>query len=172
MLKEKQTYIDKPALVLKVAQACWAANKYFVLACSQSHYQRIRAELREGIQGVEAAYQLIKEIENTYKDTASEDLPQIRNTLYHMAGYFKNLTPRKDRREMDQFIQESPKKALDRLEVLTVEHEVEYLLHTRLWKRQREDAFNNLAVPLRHKGTIYPPYTLWLENDYVVQICD
>lgn len=167
-MKENEIRSNHPTFVLKAAQSIWAANKYFVLACSQNHYKAIREYLRPEINNFDAAYTLMKEIEDTYHHTPSAQLPQITNALYHMAGYFKQLVSNEDRRYMGELIPINPSKALQELDRLTRHHNIEYLLHTRLFEKQRKVEFNNIPTSLRHHGVTYPPYTLWWINDEVI----
>lgn len=160
-----RTYLKDPKLVLKAAQSVWATNKYYVLACSQEAYLNVRQLLRPDQVELLAAYEVLQQVEHEFKDVERADLPQIENSLFHVAGYFKTIYSNQERQEMHILIQENPAKALKKLAGSTYQHQIAYLTQSRLWSSERKTSFNEVRGEIRHKGIIYPPKTfMWHGN--------
>lgn len=136
--------------VQKASEAVWAANKYFVLACSQ--------------QDLLSAYQQLHETEITHQTIASRDLPELSNALCHVLGYFKQELSQQDRQRINDQIKTEPEKALQALETLTFKHRKSYLMPCRLWQRDR--FFNEVPVAMMFEGHHFEAYTWRWCGDY------
>lgn len=165
-MDEKKT---EQKLVLKVAEKVWAANKYFVLACSQQQYLKIRQYLRPDNPQLIAAFETLQAVEEQFRYVERAKLPQIENSLYHMAGYFKTFLSNEQRRAMDVLIRQDPHEALQQLEQYTSQFAVQYLAISRVWPSQQETVFNELPVSIKHKGETYLAKSLTWHGDYVVE---
>ena len=126
----QENIITDEKLVLQAAQAIWAMNKYLVLACNQQDYQKVRTYLKANDRDLTAAYRILRNIETTYGQVPTEELPQLSNALYHMAGYFKKLVSSEERQKMSNSIQTNFSQALTLLEENTQKYQVHYLLHS------------------------------------------
>ncbi|MBB6449643.1 hypothetical protein HNR44_001621 [Geomicrobium halophilum] len=153
--------------IQKASESVWAANKYFVLACSQKQYQSIREDFRPDQRHLLSAYQQIQETENTYQTVTSGDLPELSNALYHLLGYFKQELSQEHRQMLNEEIKKEPQKVLRELETLTFEYRKSYLMPCRLW--QRDKAFNEVPVAMKIEGQHFEPYTLHWCGDYIIQ---
>ncbi|SDI68663.1 DUF1722 domain-containing protein [Natribacillus halophilus] len=151
----------------KAAEAVWAANKYFVMACSQAQYRQISTAFRPDQRDLLHAYEQLSEIERAHQTVASANLPELTNALYHMLGYFKKELCRDERQQMNQLITNKPETALQDLEKLTFEHEKPYLMPCRLWRRQI--GFNEVPVAMKIGGSRYAPYTWKWYGDHLKQ---
>lgn len=162
--------IDEQKFVLKAAQAVWAANKYFVLACGQEYYLRIRYLLRPDVRELEAAYDVLTEVATKFKTIKSEELPQLINALFHIAGYFKEKLSTEERQQLNHLIQTNPHLALDRLEDYTFAFNIDYLCVSTIWQKHRMYAFDEVPVGLKHKGITYEERQLaWKGNHVLVK---
>lgn len=161
---------DEQKLVLKTAQAVWAANKYFVLACGQEYYLQIRYLLRPDVCQLEAAYEVLTEVATKFKTVKSEELPQLINALYHIAGYFKEKLSNKERQQLNHLIQENPNLALEMLEKYTFAFNIDYLCVSTIWQKHRMHPFDEVPVVLKHKGIVYVERQLaWKGNHILVK---
>ncbi|GAA0599143.1 hypothetical protein GCM10009001_14270 [Virgibacillus siamensis] len=160
--------MDDEKLVLKTAQAVWAANKYFVLACSQQNYQKIRQHLRPDVKEFNVAYQLMEETDSRFRNVPSGQLPQIINALQHIAGYFKKQLPAGAKHNLNVLIRKNPSQAIRELEQLAGIHHVDYLLYSRLWERLRERPFHKVPYRLKHQSKELPQSSLYWMGDHVV----
>lgn len=160
--------INDSKLVLKAAQSVWAANKYFVLACDQEAYRDIRKLLRPDKLELTAAYAVLKRTEEKYHLIPSQDLPQISNALYHMAGYFKKQWSSKQRQKLNSLIKSNPEQALVQLEEQSHLYEIDYLINTRLWKSERVKPFNDVPIPLKHERDVFQTNHLLWEGEHVI----
>lgn len=169
IIMEKETkIICNQRLILKAAQSVWAANKYFVLACSQQQYRKVREHLRPENVKLVKAYEVLSDVYTAFKEVPSTDLPQITNALYHISGYFKKVLPSAARQELDMLIQVNPKEALRILESYTLHYQVDYLLNCSLWPSKRGNCFNQITALLKDKGKTYPPNTLYWNGNSVI----
>ncbi|MFB4162117.1 DUF1722 domain-containing protein [Geomicrobium sp. JSM 1781026] len=153
--------------VSKAAEAVWAANKYFVLACSQSAYRDIRHHLRPNERDVNAAFLRLKEIDRTYRGVHSADLPELSNALYHLLGYFKSDLLTEERQYLQTRVKEDPEEVLEKLETYTFAYDKTYLKSCRLWQRDR--SFSLVPVGLKIEGELSEAYVWDWQGDY---ICD
>lgn len=122
-----QQRINNEKDVLKAAQAVWATNKYFTLACNQQDYYTVRQYLKPKHLKLYDTYKLLKHIHTKFQDVHSGDLPQISNALFHMLGYFKKMLPDSKRQELNNLIKENPQKALLEIEYYSSLYKVTYL---------------------------------------------
>lgn len=160
--------IENPKLVLKAAQAVWAANKYFVLACNQRDYLQIRQDLRPDVLRLEKVYATLDDVWKQFSDVKTEQLPQLKNALYHISGYFRGKLPDEKRQEMDGLIRTDPKLALEKLEKYTFELNIEYLQMSTLWQRHRTKPFDEVPIAMKHKSVIYLKNQLCWKGNYVL----
>lgn len=163
-----QERIDTKKEVLKAAQAVWATNKYFTLACSQQDYYRIRQYLKAEELKLQDTYKLLKHINRKFQDVKSEDLPQISNALFHMLGYFKKMLPFSKRQALNELIKEHPKQALLELEYYSSLYKIRYLSQSNIWPSQRMQAFNQVNLSIPHNGVTYSPNELLWMGDYLM----
>ena len=163
----QENIITDEKLVLQAAQAIWAMNKYLVLACNQQDYQKVRTYLKAIDRDLTAAYRILRNIETTYGQVPTEELPQLSNALYHMAGYFKKLVSSEERQKMSNSIQTNFSQALTLLEENTQKYQVHYLLHSRFWPQDREKPFNLVPVALKHHNVTYEANELLWYGDYL-----
>ena len=168
MGKDKLLIANKKAM-LRAAQSVWAANKYFVLACSQDDYNEIRRLLKSSNKEIITVYKLLKAVDTLFQTVPSGELPQIQNALYHIAGYFKKIVSKEKRDEIIYLIESNPMGAIRELEYLTKKHHVEYLLYARIWTTLREKPFNIVPIKLKTDGKVYNANELvWLEDHLTV----
>lgn len=167
-MKNSTKEISNRKFVLKAAQSVWAANKYLVLACDQEAYRDIRQLLKPQNPKLTTAYIMLKNTEEKYRSLPSHELPQISNALYHMAGYFKMYWSSNERQEINNLIKRDPEQALAQLEEQSHLHEIEYLLRTRLWNRERVKPFNNVPISLKHESATYEANQLLWEKELVI----
>lgn len=160
--------IDNQKVVLKAAQTIWATNKYFALACGQQYYRKIREYLKPNHVELDAAFQLLKQIDEEFKLVPTEELPQISNALYHMAGYFKTLLPHHDRQKLNQLIKENAYEALHQLQNDTVYYKVNYLAKSNIWPSQRSNLFNQVNISITDNGITYAPNELLWEGTHLI----
>lgn len=163
----QEKIITDEKLVLQAAQSVWAMNKYLILACSQRDYQDIRKLLNQGNQDLQAAYKILKNAIDTYKDVPTKNLPQVTNALYHIAGYFKENISGEERQTMNAMILTNPDKALEELEAYSRNLEVDYLLSSSIWSGARAKPFNLVPIALTDKGKTYEPNALLWRGSYV-----
>lgn len=163
----QENIINDDKLVLQAAQAVWAMNKYFVLACNQQDYREVRKLLRLEVHDLTAAYNILKNNELTYYGIPTESLPQVSNALFHMAGYFKKLTSHEERQEMNNLILTNPSQAVALLEENTRRHQVRYLLQSRFWTCDREKPFNLVPIAIVHNNITYEANELMWHGDYL-----
>nr|WP_289037913.1 DUF1722 domain-containing protein [uncultured Allobacillus sp.] len=163
----QENRITDEKLALKAAQAIWAMNKYLVLACNQQDYQKVRTYLKANGRDLTAAYKILRNIETTYGHVPTEELPQLSNALYHMAGYFKKLVSSEERQRMNHYIQTNPSQALTLLEENTQKYHVRYLLHSRFWPQDREKPFNLVPIALKDHNVTYEANELLWHGDYL-----
>ncbi|HET7578421.1 MAG TPA: DUF1722 domain-containing protein [Bacillales bacterium] len=154
--------------VLKAAEAVWAANKYFVLGCSQKHYLQIRSHFRPDQRDLSSAYRLLEQTEDDFRSVVVSDLPELPNALQHVMGYFKKLWTQEDKQALNIMIKEHPEKALRYLEEQSFLHHVDYLLPCRLWPKNRAKPFNGVPISITENGQSYPPYTWLWKGDHLV----
>lgn len=167
-MNKDELWIDEPKFVMKAAHAVWAANKYYILACRQQAYLKIRQLLRtENIQ-LQAAYDVLENVINQFKDVKRKDLPQLENALYHIAGYFKKNLTKKQRQQLTLLIQKDPEEALDRLEYYSCMFNVDYLKNTTLLQENNEKLFNEVPIELTYKNVTYPKGELFWKGHYVL----
>lgn len=168
MIIKKNKIITDEKLVLRAAEIVWARNKYLILACSQRDYCEVRKLLRQGERDLKAAYHILKNAQDTFGDVPTENLPQVSNALYHIAGYFKKLIPQEDRQIMNLMIQTNPRKALVELEINTQRFSINYLLDSRIWPELRIEPFNLVPIHLLGKDKIYPASEILWKGDHLV----
>ena len=160
--------IDEPKFVMKAAHAVWAANKYFVLACRQQDYLKIRELLKPEKIQIQAAYDVLENVVHQFSDVKSKDLPQLENALYHIAGYFKKKLTTEQRQEMNCLIQDNSEEALAKLEEYKSLFNIEYLQNTTLWQGSRAKPFNEVPVELTYKNVTYQKGELFWKGSYVL----
>lgn len=160
--------IENHKFVLKAAQAVWSANKYFVLACSQQHYLQIRRALRPDNPQLKLTYDILDDVSQQFSAIKTDQLPQLANALYHIAGYLKNKLPNEERQKIDNCIRTNPSAALQLLEKHIFHFNIEYLQMSTLWQKHRTKPFYEVPVELRHKGIIYQENQLHWKGDYVL----
>ncbi|MBR7554797.1 DUF1722 domain-containing protein [Allobacillus sp. GCM10007491] len=163
----QENIITDEKLVLKAAQAIWAMNKYLVLACSQKDYQQIRKLLQAENRDLSAVYNILENIETTYGHIPTEELPQLSNALYHIAGYFKKLVSNEERQEINYLIQTNASQALTILKENTRKYQVRYLLHSRFWTHDRTKPFNLIPIAMNHHNITYKANELVWHGDYL-----
>lgn len=163
-----QQRINDEKNVLKAAQAVWATNKYFTLACNQKDYYSIREFLKPNHLKLNDTYKLLKHLNAKFQAVHSEDLPQISNALFHMLGYFKKKLPDSKRQELNQLIKDNPKKALLELERYSSFYKVTYLAQSNIWSSQRTQPFNQVNIPITDNGVTYSPNELLWMGDYLM----
>lgn len=168
IMKKRLNDADDPKLAMKLAQHIWANHKYFVLACSQQHYLKIRQYLKPHAFEMEAAYETLKEVVTSYYEVEAIKYPQLGNALYHVAGYFKKYLSDERRQALNNMIQTDSALALKQLEKNTFLYDVTYLKSSTLWERNRLLPFNQNTLPIKHKGVIYQANELTWEEDTVV----
>lgn len=167
-MKEQENRIDEPKFVMKAAHAVWAANKYFVLACRQQDYLKIRELLKPEKIQTQAAYEVLESVVHQFSDVKSKDLPQLENALYHIAGYFKNQLTKEQRQQLNCLIQDHPEEALARLDHYRRLFDIDYLQNTTLWQGSRAKLFNEVPVELSYKNVTYPKGELIWKGHYVL----
>lgn len=160
--------IDSESLVLKAAQAVWAANKYFILACSQQDYRNIRNCLKPQQLNLNLAYQLIKKHQLRFQSVPGHLLPEIENTLYHMAGYFKKSLKSNQKAALNELIKQDAAKSFHLLEQYTIDFQVGYLLQSNIWRSNRWKTFNMVKKTLKDKGSVYKANELIWYGDYCI----
>lgn len=160
--------IDDQKFVLKTAQAVWAANKYFVLACGQEYYLQIRYLLRPDVCQFEAAFDVLTEVATKFKTIKNEELPQLINALYHIAGYFKEKLSTEERQQLNHLIQTHPNLALDMLEEYTFAYNIDYLCVSTIWQKNRMHSFDEVPVVLKHQGNVYVERQLTWKGNHVL----
>lgn len=143
-MTKKQT-IHEEKTVIKGAEAVWGANKYFVLACSQRRYLKIREHFKN--KDLHAAFRILKQTDHEYEGTPSDKLPELDNALYHILGYFKKKVSDDQRQMVNDLIPNDPIKALNQLERWTHLYEVDYLKPCRLWKRGQPFQLVPISIP-------------------------
>lgn len=169
--------IDNEKALLKAAHSVWAANKYFVLACSQDNYNEIRRLLRPENKELTAAYKILDEVNARFITVPSGKLLQISNALYHIVGYFKKRVSKEKRDEIIYLIESNPQESISELENQTKMHHVEYLSNARIWPILRDKPFNIIPLKLKVGEEVYSQNELlWIGNhlalnpDYVIKI--
>lgn len=167
-MRQKNRRMNDEKSVLKAAQAVWASNKYFILACSQQHYRRMREYLKPDNMKLNAAYQLLNKINEDFKSVPTEDLPQISNALYHMAGYFKKILSNHERQELNDLIKTSPQKALYQLQNYTDYYKISYLAESNIWPNERQKPFNLVNVSIVGHEVAHPPYQLFWRGFHLI----
>lgn len=158
--------IDSESLVLKAAQTVWAVNKYFILACSQQDYRNIRNCLKPQQLNLNLAYQLIKKQQLRFQSVPGHLLPEIENTLYHMAGFFKNNLKSNQKAALNELIKQDAAEAFRLLEQYTIDFHVNYLLQSNIWNSNRWKTFNIVNTTLKEKNSVYKPGELFWYGDY------
>jgi len=170
LYQQRPLFIENEKVVLKAAQSVWATNKYFVLACNQSYYLKIREFLKPHNMELSAAYNLLKQVHEEFQLVPTGELPQITNALYHMAGYFKQLLSNDKRQLINRLIKENPQEALCQLEQYAFIYQVDYLKHSNIWPSQRGIPFNQIDISLTNHGVTYLPNELiWKGNHLIAQ---
>lgn len=165
---KKQIYDEKA--ILKAAQAVWATNKYFILACNQQDYYNIRQFLKPQQFKLQETYHLLKNLHRQYQMIESADLPQISNALFHMLGYFKKNLPADKRQELNQLIKVNPGKSLLALEHYSYLYDITYLMQSNIWPTQRTKPFNQVSIPITHDNILYSPdELLWMGNHLIIR---
>lgn len=165
-IKQDKIIIDEK-LVLRAAEIVWAKNKYFTLACSHRDYSEVRKLLRPGDCDLKAAYHILKSVHDKFRDVPTENLPQVSNALYHIAGYFKKLIPREDRQRMNVMIRTNPGSVIEELELYTQRFSIDYLLHSYIWPERRTVPFNRVPIHLLNNNENYQASELLWEGDYL-----
>lgn len=154
--------------VLKAAQAVWAINKYYTLACNQQDYYTVRQFLKPQASKLRETYLLLKNLHMKYQMVDTADLPQISNALFHMLGYFKKVLRPNERQELNQLIKENPRKALLELEHYAFLYDMTYLTQSNIWQFQRTKPFNQVIIPITHGSMTYLPNELLWMGDYLI----
>lgn len=167
-MQQKDYTINDEKSVLKAAQAVWASNKYFVLACSQQHYRKVREYLKQDNRELKAAFKLLKQINEDFKSVPTADLPQISNALYHMAGYFKKKLSNYERQELNDLIKTNPQKALYQIKNYTDYYKISYLEQSNIWPNERQKPFNLVNISIVDNGVTYPPNHLLWQGFYLI----
>lgn len=160
--------IKNEKLVLKAAQSVWAINKYFVLACSQQQYRKVRELLKPQTQDLPAAYAILKEVNTTFKDVPTATLSQITNALYHMAGYFKKHLQDTERQHVHNLIEKDTYLALELLEMYSSLYKVHYLLDSNIWPSKRSYPFNQLPSSFMTKKVSDNISHFYWQGDYII----
>ena len=163
----KKTVITSEKIIEKAAEAVWAANKYFVMACSQTQYRQISKAFRPDQRNLLYAYRQLSHIDHVHQTVASADLPELSNALYHVAGYFKKELSNETRQTMNEIIATAPETALQDLKNLAFIHQKTYLKPCRLW--QRQSSFNEVPISMKINGFQYDAYTWKWYGNYVMQ---
>lgn len=161
--------IEDRKLAMRCAHLVWAVNKYYVLACSQQYYLKLRQHLKPDQPNLTLAFETLQEVEQLYRKTSSDVLPQLPNALYHIAGYFKNILTKEERQAVDRLIQDNPQAAIRQLEMYTFQYELPYLMKSRLWGRNRHFPFNLVVEKLTFQGEEIAPHRLLWHNDTVLK---
>lgn len=162
--------INDKKTVLKAAQAVWAANKYYILACNQQDYYSIRQFLKPQQSKLQETYLLLKNLHKQYQMVESADLPQISNALFHMLGYFKKVLTADQRQELNQLIKINPRKSLLALEHYSDLHDITYLMQSNIWPVQRRKPFNQVNIPITYDNITYlPNELLWMGNHLIIK---
>lgn len=162
---KKDLLISNKKSILTATQSVWAVNKYFVLACSQTDYNKVRKLLRSDNLDIKSAYHILKKVNDVFQLIPSGELPEISNALYHMAGYFKKQLSKEKRDHLIYLIEDSPTEALIILEELTKGHNQDYLLKARIWVDLRNKPFNLIRTKLKDSGITYNSDELvWIED--------
>lgn len=167
-MNHKGDIIEKEKSVLKAAQSVWSCNKYFILACGQQYYRKIRQYLKQDDLQLDAAYQLLKEINEVYKSVPVEELPEIRNALYHIAGYFKKELHHYERQYLNNDIKKNMKKALYQLQQYTINYQVHYLLHSNIWPNLRDEPFNLVSISIAYHEKVNNPRQVLWQGSYLI----
>lgn len=114
-------------------------------------------------------FETLHAVEEQFRYVERAKLPQIENSLYHMAGYFKTFLSNDQRQESDVLIRQNSHEDLQQLERFTSKFAVQYLAISRVWPSQQETIFNELPVSIKHEGEIYLAKSLTWHGDYVVE---
>ncbi|WP_100012257.1 DUF1722 domain-containing protein [Lentibacillus sediminis] len=160
--------LQNEKIILRAAESVWAANKYFVLACSQQQYREIRELFRPEKRDLVTAHARLKEIDSMSHSVPSAELPELSNALFHVAGYFKKIFTSVERQDLNAMILGNPSRALAELEKQTFHYQIDYLLPCRLWSLQRGRGFNEIPVSLNEQGQRYHPYSLAWCGDHLI----
>lgn len=168
-LEKQQQWIEDEKVVLKAAQTVWATNKYFILACSQQDYRRIREYLKPHYLELNTAFKLMKQLHNEYQTLSTVDLPQISNALFHMAGYFKKHISMENRQWMHGLIKKDTTKALCQMEKFTDVYQMNYLKRSNIWPDRRNLPFNQVDTTIKHHGITYNPNELFWQGNHLVE---
>jgi len=159
--------IEDEKFIRQLAQAVWAANKYFVLACSQVDYLAIRHHINSDREGLLQAYHVLESVIRKYGKEKNSQLAELTNSLYHMSGYFKKYLSNEERQKLDHLIRTDQQQALEEIEALAIQHKVTYLTMSMMWRENRTAVFNRNQKKMKYAGVNYEPNELSWQGDSV-----
>ncbi len=151
--------------VKKAAESVWAASKYWTMAVDQKIYLALRGYFRQEQLQLKRAFECLKETEAQFGNARVTDLPGLSNALFHVLGYFKKRMESEERQKVHTLIQNKPADALSVLHEWTKHYQVDYLMTSRLWRR--EIPFNQVPASLKIEGKTDPPYTWEWYGDHL-----
>lgn len=159
--------IESSKFIRQLAQDVWAANKYFVLACSQVDYLAIRHHMNSDGDGLLQAYAVLENVIERYGGERNCQLPELTNSLYHMSGYFKKYLSNEERQKLDSLIRTNQQQALEEIEALVFQYNVTYLVMSLMWKENRAAIFNRNQKKMKYAGVFYEQNELIWQGDSV-----
>jgi len=108
-------------------QQLWAQHKYSVMARSTKHYKEIGVSVSRPKNGP-SQDSLLVDLVSQLRTQAP--WPRARNSLAHMWGYVSQYAETEQVADMQDWLQEKPRRALAYIRKLATEHKVTYLLHS------------------------------------------